>query len=111
MAAYLLVMFPGMVNLRQRLFVSCGPVVGFLALLAYCANYGLPMVEMLPVYVALYVALALGVVGHWKALREYMIERAENPGKPYDGTAVPWILQMAFSVPVFLGVAFWYTSR
>lgn len=110
-AGYLAIMFPGMVNRQQKIFVSCGPIAGFLALMAYCANYDWPIVEMLPMYTGLFVALMLGVVGHQKALRAYMVDRAENPEKPDDGTATPWILQMAFTLPVFLGAAFWYVNR
>ncbi|MFI5867805.1 hypothetical protein [Streptomyces sp. NPDC051546] len=110
-AAYLAMMFPGMVNRRQKAFVSCGPIAAFLGALAYCANYDWPVVEMLPLYTALFVALALGMVGHQKAMHAYMADRAENPEKPDDGTATPWILQMAFTLPVALAAAFWYTSQ
>ncbi|MET9570818.1 hypothetical protein ABZY34_17080 [Streptomyces virginiae] len=35
---YLAVMFPGMVNRRQKIWVSCGPVAGFLAIMAFSVN-------------------------------------------------------------------------
>ncbi|MEU6708993.1 hypothetical protein [Streptomyces wuyuanensis] len=109
---YLLAIFPGMVNRSQKIWVSCGPVAGFLALAAFSANYGWPLAELLPAYCGLMLAFAAGFVGHTKALRTFMIWREENPGKPDDeGPGVPWILQMAFTLPVFLGGAIWYMNN
>ncbi|MEV6688453.1 hypothetical protein AB0N28_24410 [Streptomyces sp. NPDC051130] len=110
-ALYIVAMFPGMANWRQKAFVSCGPVAGFVAVMALSAHYKWPLVEMLPVYCAINLAIALSVVGHMKALRAYMVERAENPDKPEDGTATPWILQLAFTLPAFLGAAYWYVGN
>ncbi|MCG7526262.1 hypothetical protein MHW47_17650 [Streptomyces sp. OfavH-34-F] len=108
---YLAAMFPGMINRRQMAWVSCGPVVGFLAIVAYSANYDWPLNELLPVYCGVILGIALGVVGHSKAMRTFMTWRAENPGKPDDeGPGVPWMLQIAFTLPVFLGGALWYVN-
>ncbi|MFE6788128.1 hypothetical protein ACFVFF_38400 [Streptomyces sp. NPDC057680] len=107
-ALYLAVMFRGMVTRGQKIFVSCGPVAGFLALAAMSAHYGWPLAEMLPYYCAVNMGVVTGMLGHRKALHSYMADRAENPNLPEDGTATPWILQMAFTLPVFLGLAFWY---
>ncbi|WLQ37121.1 hypothetical protein P8A18_28425 [Streptomyces castrisilvae] len=110
-ALYLAVMFAGMVNRRQMIWVSCGPVAGFLATVAYSANYDQPLNELLPVYCGGILGIALGAVGHGKAMRDFMAWRAENPGKPDDeGPGVPWILQMAFTLPIFLGGAIWYMN-
>jgi hypothetical protein len=111
-ALYLLAMFPGMVNRKQKIWVSCGPVAGFLALAAFSANYEWSLTELLPAYCGLMLAFAAGVLGHTKAMRTFMIWREENPGKPDDeGPGVPWILQMAFTLPVFLGGAIWYMNN
>ncbi|RST07333.1 hypothetical protein EF910_06520 [Streptomyces sp. WAC07149] len=110
MAVFLWTMIPCMANRRQRLFVAGGPVAAFAALLAYCAKANWPLGEMLPVYCSLYVAVSLGMVGHRKALRAYMLDRAKDPTRPEDGTATPWILQMAFTLPVFLGASLWYVT-
>ncbi|WP_028815346.1 hypothetical protein [Streptomyces flavidovirens] len=111
-ALYLLAMYPGMVNRRQKIWVSCGPVAGFLAITAYSANYDWPLNELLPAYCGLILAVALGVVGHWKSMRAFMIWREENPGKPdNEGPGVPWMLQMAFTLPAFLGAAIWYMNN
>ncbi|MER5776519.1 hypothetical protein ABT144_19905 [Streptomyces sp. NPDC002039] len=108
---YLAVLFPGMVNRRQMIWVSCGPVAGFLATVAFSANYEWSLNELLPVYCGGILGIALGVVGHWKAMRAFMTWRAENPGKPDDeGPGVPWVLQMAFTLPIFLGGALWYMN-
>lgn len=108
---YIAAMFPGMVNARQKVFVSCGPAATFVAVLAYSTVNHWPLTELLPVYCGINVAIAVGMVGHWKAMRAYMAERAENPSMPEDGTATPWILQMAFTLPIFLGIAFWYIAN
>ncbi|WP_326586885.1 hypothetical protein [Streptomyces sp. NBC_01294] len=111
-AVYLAAMFPGTVNRRQRIWVSCGPVAGFLALTAFSATYDSSLNEMLPVYCGIMLGLALGVVGHGKALRAFMTWRAENPGKPDDeGPGIPWMLQIAFTLPICLGGAIWYMNN
>ncbi|MEU2495732.1 hypothetical protein [Streptomyces sp. NPDC007883] len=110
-ALYLSAMFPGMVNARQKAFVSCGPLATFVAAAAYSYVNKWPITELLPLYCAINLALAAGIIGHWKALHAYMAERAEDPTKGDDGTATPWILQMAFTLPVFMGAAFWYMGN
>ncbi|WP_228980236.1 hypothetical protein [Streptomyces sp. DH12] len=105
---YLAAMLPGMITTRQKIFVSCGPAVVFAGALAYATVNQRPLTEMLPVYCGINLAIATGMIGHRKAMRAYMAERADNPDLPEDGTATPWILQMAFTLPVFLGAAFWY---
>lgn len=107
---FLWIMIPCMANRRQQVFVACGPVAAFGALLAYCAKDNWQIGEMLPVYCSLYAAVSLGMAGHRKALREYMLDRAKDPTRPEDGTATPWILQMAFTLPVFLGASLWYVT-
>ncbi|QES21712.1 hypothetical protein DEJ46_23555 [Streptomyces venezuelae] len=107
-ALQLAVMFPGMVTRGQKIFVSCGPVATFLALMAFSAVNGWPLTRMLPCYCAINLGIITGMLGHRKALRSYMADRAENPSLPEDGTATPWALQMALTLPVFLGLAFWY---
>ncbi|WP_405614982.1 hypothetical protein OG292_18340 [Streptomyces sp. NBC_01511] len=110
-AVYLAAMFPGMVNRRQKIWVSCGPVAGFLSLLAYSATYDSPPTEILPAYCGIILGIGLAAVGHSKAMRDFMTWRAENPGKPdEEGPGVPWMLQMALTLPVFLGGAVWYMS-
>ncbi|MEJ8641474.1 hypothetical protein WKI68_08205 [Streptomyces sp. MS1.HAVA.3] len=75
-------------------------MAAFLAITAFSATYDSSLNEMLPVYCGIILGLALGLVGHWKALRAFMTWRAENPGKPDDeGPGVPWMLQMAFTLP------------
>lgn len=110
-AIYLSIMFPGMVNRQQKIWVSCGPAAGFLALAAFSANYDWPIVEILPAYCGMILGIGLGALGHSKGIREFMIWRKENPGKPdEDGPGGAWILQMAFTLPVFLGGAIWYMN-
>ncbi|AWK09505.1 hypothetical protein [Streptomyces spongiicola] len=109
---YLAAMFPGMINSRQKIWVSCGPVAGFLAIMAFSANYDWSLNEMLPAYCGMLLGFALGVVGQWKAMREFMAWREANPGKPDDeGPGVPWMLQIAFTLPIFLGGAIWYMNN
>ncbi|MFD7866444.1 hypothetical protein [Streptomyces sp. NPDC059783] len=104
-------MFPGMVNRRQMIWVSCGPVAGFLAIAAYSAKYDQPLHDLLPVYCGTVLGIALGAVGHGKAMRVFMAWRAENPGKPDDeGPDAPWMLQMALTLPVCLGGVIWYMN-
>lgn len=108
-AVYLAAMFPGMVNGRQKLWVSCGPVATFLTVLAFSATYDSSLNELLPAYCGVILGIALGVVGHSKAMRAFMTWRAENPGKPDDeGPGVAWMLQLAFTLPALLGGAIWY---
>ncbi|KOX30508.1 MULTISPECIES: hypothetical protein [unclassified Streptomyces] len=110
-AVYLALMFPGMTSGRQRIWISCGPVLGFAGAASYSATYDTPLTGTLPVYCAVYLGIALGVAGHQKAMRAFMAWRSENPGKPDDeGPGVPWMLQIAFTVPVLLGGALWYVS-
>jgi hypothetical protein len=110
-ALYLAAMFPGMMDWRQKIWVSCGPVAGFLAIMALSANHDWSLNEMLPAYCGVILGIALGVVGHWKAMRDFMTWRAENPGKPDDeGPGIPWMLQIAFTLPIFLGGAIWYMN-
>ncbi|MFF4583552.1 hypothetical protein ACFY15_35075 [Streptomyces sp. NPDC001373] len=110
-ALYFATLFPGMANRGQKIFVSCGPVAGFIAIMTFTFNYKWPITELLPVYCAINLAIATGFLGHGKALRAYMADRAENPDLPEDGTATPWALQIAFTLPVFLGAAFWYVGN
>ncbi|MGI5196201.1 hypothetical protein ACQEVY_21525 [Streptomyces sp. CA-288835] len=111
-ALFLALYFPAMVNGRQKAFMACGPVVGLLVALAYSSVYDWSPAELLPVYCGICLALALGLVGHQKAMRTFMTWRQENPGKPDDeGPDGPWVLQMAFTIPVFLGAAFWYIGN
>lgn len=108
-ALFLALIFPAMVNGRQKAFVASGPVLGLLVAFAYSAVYDWPFYELLPAYCGLYLAVALGLVGQRKAMRTFMTWKQENPGKPDDeGPGTPWVLQMAFTIPVFLGAAFWY---
>ncbi|WP_432122287.1 hypothetical protein [Streptomyces sp. S1] len=110
-AVYLAVMFPGMTNGRQRIWVSCGPALCFVAAATYSTTYDTPLTGLLPLYCGAFLGIALGAVGHRKAMRAFMTWRAENPGKPDDeGPDVPWMLQMAFTLPVFLGGAIWYVN-
>ncbi|MFE2165408.1 hypothetical protein ACFXB3_10070 [Streptomyces sp. NPDC059447] len=109
--SYLAAMFPGVVNRRQKTWVSCGPVATFLAFMAFSAIYDWPLNEVLPVYCGIILGITLGVVGHWKSMRVFMTWRAENPGKPDDeGPGVPWALQTAVTLPIFLGGSIWYMN-
>ncbi|WP_405786613.1 hypothetical protein OG753_40060 [Streptomyces sp. NBC_00029] len=108
---YLAALLPGMVNWRQKLWVSCGPVAGFVVLTASSVKQEWSLSEVLPVYCGITLGIALGVVGHWKAMRSFMTWRAENPAKPDDeGPDVPWVLQMAFTLPIFFGGTIWYMN-
>ncbi|MFE7337939.1 hypothetical protein [Streptomyces griseus] len=111
-AVYLWAMFPGMVNQRQKVWVSCGPVAGFIAVVVFSANYDWPLVEMLPAYCGFILGIGLGALGHGKTMREFMVWKEKNPGKPDDENpaGTPWILQMALTLPVFLGGAIWYMN-
>ncbi|MFD3658726.1 hypothetical protein [Streptomyces sp. NPDC058620] len=111
-AIFLALMFPGMINRRQKAFVACGPVAGFLAAIAGGAVYNLPVHNVLVGYCAALLGLSLGVVGHWKAMRTFQTWKAENPGKPDDeGPGVPWALQIAITFPVFFGAGLWYIFK
>ena len=108
-AAFIAGMLPGMVNRRQKIFVSMGPAFTFLVLLGLAAVNDESVTEWLPVYSAVLIACALCVVGHWKALRTFMTWRAGNPGRPdSEGPGTPWILQLALTLPVCLVGAITY---
>ncbi|GHH06692.1 hypothetical protein [Streptomyces lanatus] len=108
-AAFIAAMVPGMVNRRQKIFVSSGPAFTFLVLLGFAGVYDKSVTEWLPVYSAVLIACALCVVGHWKAMRTFMTWRAENPGKPdNEGPDTPWVLQFIVTLPVCLIPAILY---
>ncbi|MBV7700203.1 hypothetical protein [Streptomyces sp. TRM70350] len=110
-ALFIALMLPGMVNRRQKVFVSCGPAVNFLALVGFSLASKESLNEWLPVYCAVLVGGALCAVGHWKAMRTFMTWKAENPGKPEsEGPGTPWILQLAFTLPLLMIPAFLYVT-
>jgi hypothetical protein len=101
------VMLPAMPTRGYKIFVSFGPPLVFVPLLAYSAKYGDPLVELLPVYCALVLSVPTGVLGHRKALREVLA----NPDIPYEEATGPWTLQAACALALFLGLAVYYVSR
>ncbi|MFD5374289.1 hypothetical protein ACFWJE_07705 [Streptomyces griseoincarnatus] len=102
-----LVMLRAMPTRNHRIFVSFGPPVVSVPVLAYSAKYGDPLVEVLPVYCALVLSVPVGVLGHRKALREVLAD----PEIPYDEATGPWTLQAGCALALFLGLAIYYVSR
>ncbi|MGW6788519.1 hypothetical protein [Streptomyces chartreusis] len=80
-AVFIAAMLPGMVNARQKVFVSLAPALPLLVLLGLSTASEESVTDWLPVYGAVLVAGALSVVGRWNAPRTFMTWRAENPGK------------------------------
>ncbi|MGW2794538.1 hypothetical protein ACWC9H_32060 [Streptomyces sp. NPDC001251] len=109
-AVYVAAMLPGMITTRQKIKYSCGgPLVGLGALAGYSVVFKWPINQGLPLYCAVILGIAAGMVGHKKSLRAYMADRLANPGRPQsDVDTPPWVLQMVFTMLVFCGAALWY---
>ncbi|WP_167157780.1 hypothetical protein [Streptomyces sp. MBT27] len=109
-AAYVAIMLPGMITTRQKIIYSSGgPLAGLGALMAYSVAFKWPVNDGLPLYCAVILGIAAGMVGHKKSLRSYMADRLANPGRPQGEVETPpWVLQMVFTVLVLCGAALWY---